>query len=270
VDFPRWKRGGGISFAYPGQAWHDDSGHGAMTACIAAATSLCGGKFNGVAPHAKILACRTSFRTNDVFMLLDQLIKRISSKELRGPVIVNASFGLSGHEPPNVARKHPYVTAIEHLVSMGVVVVCAAGNNHPVDIDPAADVPDTIWGPNSLDCVCCVGAIDWRDRNDEGIHAKSSRGPGQWAGSKTKPDCVAPSYGEVLWGSAYRSMRWWGTSGAAPQVAGLAALVLSYTRGGLNPKEVKDAILDGCTHLAGSPVRVGHGLINCEQTMSLL
>ncbi len=271
VDFPLWKRsGGGLSFAYPNKAWHEEAGHGAMTACVAASTSLCGGKFNGVAPSAKVLACRTSFQTNDVFMLLDQLIKRISRKELRGPLVVNLSLGSGGQQPPKFVRKHPYVAATEHLVSMGVFVVCAAGNNHPTDVDPAGDNPDTIWGANSLDCVCCVGAVDWRNRNDEGIHAESSRGPGQWTELTPKPDCVAPSYGVVLWGTAYRAMKWWGTSGAAPQVAGLAALVLSYTRGGLNPHEVRDAILDGCLNLAGSPVRVGRGLINCAETMKLL
>jgi len=269
-DFPRWKRAGsGISFAYPGQAWHDDSGHGAMTACIAASTSLCGGKFNGFAPNAKVLACRTSFRSNDVFMILDQLIKRVSTKAIASPLVVNLSLGIEGAQPPALSRQHPYVAAVEHLVSLGVFVVCAAGNNHPPQ-NPIAEVPDTIWGPNSLDSVCCVGAVNWRDRNDEGIHAKSSRGPGQWAVSKTKSDCVAPCYGEVLWGDAYRAMRWWGTSGASPQVAGLAALVLSYTRGGLNPYEVRDAILDGCVSLVGSPLCVGRGLINCAGTMRLL
>jgi serine protease AprX len=268
IDFPVWKRAGGICFVDPKGAWHDNSGHGAMTASVAAATALCGGKFNGVAPHAKVLACRTSFGTNDVFMLLDQLIKRVSKGELTGPLVVNASFGSDGQ--PKFTRRHPYVAAIEHLVSMGVFVACAAGNNHPTDVDPTAEEPDTIWGANSLDCVCCVGAVNWRNRNDEGVHAKSSRGPGQWAVQTRKPDCVGASYGEVLWGTAYRAMKWWGTSGASPQVAGLAALVLSYTRGGLNPGEVKDAILDGCRSLPGPAVRVGRGLINCAETMRSL
>ena len=42
-----------------------------------------------------------------------------------------------------------------------------------------------------------------------------------------KPDVVAPTYGEVAWGGSYISLEWWGTSGACPQVAGLAALLLS-------------------------------------------
>ena len=30
-----------------------------------------------------------------------------------------------------------------------------------------------------------------------------------------KPDVVAPTYGEVVWGNGYRVMEWWGQAGRA-------------------------------------------------------
>jgi serine protease AprX len=110
--------------------------------------------------------------------------------------------------------------------------------------------PNSIWGPNSHDEIVSVGTVNRELTNCDPTtpHVSSSRGPGEWAVKTTKPDCVAPTYGEVVWGTSTRRMRWWGTSGACPQVAGAAALILSIAPG-LAPWNVGEIIRETCSWL---------------------
>jgi hypothetical protein len=88
-------------------------------------------------------------------------------------------------------------------IRAGIVVVYAAGNNHydvKCNNDPTRCSPNTIWTVNSMDEVLSVGTVDWNNKMDSGQHANSSRGPGQWSNKHKKPDCVAPTYGEVILG----------------------------------------------------------------------
>jgi len=70
-----------------------------------------------------------------------------------------------------------------------------------------------------------------------------------------------------MWGRGYQSMVWWGTSGAAPQVAGLAALLLAQNPE-LTPEEVKATIKDTCVSLGLVPECAGSGLIDCEAALA--
>jgi serine protease AprX len=150
------------------------------------------------------------------------------------------------------------------------VVVYAAGNNH-YDVlcnhDPTKCSSNTIWAVNSMDEVLSVGTVNWDNRMDTGQHANSSRGPGQWANVHKKPDCVAPTYGEIIWGSGYQVMEWWGTSGACPQVAGLAALLLS-AEPRLTPAQVGDIIRQTCRDIQLPKTCAGAGLIDCEAAVA--
>jgi serine protease AprX len=74
---------------------------------------------------------------------------------------------------------------------------------------------------------------------------------------------VAPTYGEVVWGSGYQVMEWWGTSGACPQVAGLAALILGLDPT-LTPAQVGDVIRATCRDIQLPKACAGAGLIDCE------
>lgn len=151
-----------------------------------------------------------------------------------------------------------------------IVVVFAAGNNHFDTLcnhDPTACSPDTIWAINSIDEVLTVGTVNADNRNDQGPHANSSRGPGQWSQERPKPDVVAPTYGEVVWGNGYQIMEWWATSGACPQVAGLAALILSVNPG-LSPARTGQIIRYAATPLNAPPECVGAGLIDCEAAVA--
>ncbi|MGF1605970.1 MAG: S8 family serine peptidase [Rhodothalassiaceae bacterium] len=169
---------------------------------------------------------------------------------------------------------HPYLGTVRAAVDAGIPVIFAAGNNH-FDVkcmhDPSACSPNTIWGANSDDAVLSVGTVNRAESNRDAStpHANSSRGPGQWARNHLKPDCVAPTYGETVWGNGYRAMDWWGTSGAAPQAAGLAALLLSL-KPSLTPQQVYDIIRESSRRLEGHGNCVGHGLIDCDAAVKLL
>ena len=66
-----------------------------------------------------------------------------------------------------------------------------------------------------------------------------------------------------MWGSGYQVMEWWGTSGACPQVAGLAALILGVAPT-LKPAQVGDIIRATCRDIHLPKACAGAGLIDCE------
>lgn len=249
--------------------WVDDKGHGSMTAAIAAATSDDGGRYNGVAPEAAIIACKTTFDDTEIFEIYDYLTTLVKSNEV-GRVITNNSYG--DYVCSETILPKQVADMLRTAVEAGIVTVFAAGNNHVVICgnEPEACEKNTIWGMNSLDEVITVGTVNRENRMSDPpstgsgySHRDSSRGPGQHAIKRSKPDCVAPTYGEVVWGCGYQAMEWWGTSGAAPQVAGLAALILER-QPTLAPEEVYDRIRDTCTDIGLGSLCAGRGLINCE------
>lgn len=263
-----------IESEYQGQHWTDTEGHGSMCAAIAAASRTDGGRHDGVAPDAKVIAARSSLKSSDLFDIYDDLIKARALGTIAGPLVVSNSYGLYTCTAPDVMPEdHPYMEAILNAIRSGVFVCFAAGNNH-YDVlcghDPRDSGPNTIWGPNSHDEVVSVGTVnrDLTNCDPATPHANSSRGPGEWAKATRKPDCVAPTYGEVIWGTSLRKMRWWGTSGACPQVAGLAALILSV-QPAASPAQVGDIIRQSCSRLPESPNCVGHGLIDCASALDM-
>lgn len=257
-----------VPSAFAGNHWQDDRGHGSMCATIAAGTTAAGGRFNGVAPDASLLSARTMFLSTDIYLIYDNLITAKKNGDIPGPLVISNSYGLYQCSPSvDLPEDHPYLQIVLAAVDEGIPVVFAAGNNHHDVLcrhDPRSCSPDTIWAVNSHDRIISVGTVNENDsnRDPQTPHVNSSRGPGQWAQAHPKPDCVAPTYGEVVWGSAYRVMDWWGTSGACPQVAGLAALLLSKNPG-LRPDKIADIIRATCRSLGASHDCAGRGMIDC-------
>lgn len=265
-EFPADKRSPqSRSFSYS-DPWDDAKGHGSMCACAAAGTRSAGGRYDGVAPDAQLLSARTTLFSTDIYRLYDQLIDDRRSGKV-GPLVISNSYGLyTCSAPTELPQDHPYLGIVRQAVENDIVVVFAAGNNH-ADVlcrySPNDCSPNTIWGVNSIDEVITVGTVNAAGRNDQLPHGNSSRGPGQWSVKQNKPDVVAPTYGEIVWGGGYRDMEWWGTSGACPQVAGLAALVLSV-KPSLKPAQVADIITSTARRLTQARQCVGGGLIDCR------
>lgn len=250
-----------------GDPWQDPIGHGTMCASIACSNANAGGKYNGVAPDAGLLSARTNFSSSDIYLIYEHLIKQKRAGAFPGGLVVSNSYGIYTCDPPSFNPRHPYLAIVRLAVSEGIVCVFAAGNNHAFGLcnyAAQADRPNTIWAVNSIDEVITVGTVDWANTNQSaGEHSNSSRGPGQWSASKTKPDVVAPTYGEVAWLNGYRTMEWWGTSGACPQVAGLAALLLEQDPN-QSPAQILQRIRQGAQTLQGPQNCYGAGLIDCD------
>jgi subtilisin family serine protease len=270
AEFPLHRRSPrSLSFSFD-NPWEDSRGHGSMCASVAAASVEMGGRYNGVAPGATLLSARTTLFAGDIYKLFDTLTYDYKQGRFNGPLVISNSYGSYVCTATDVPDDHPYLDVVRGAVSAGITVVFAAGNNH-ADVlcghDPVADGPNTIWGVNSVDEVITVGTVSRDNTNQEpGPHANSSRGPGQWA-TRTKPDLVAPTYGEVVWGDHYRVLDWWGTSGACPQVAGAAALVLSVNPTML-PEDVTQVLRDTADPLPAPDTCVGSGLLNCAAAVT--
>jgi subtilisin family serine protease len=254
--------------------WDDHVGHGTMCAAVACGSASAGGRYDGVAPDATLLSARSTLRATDLYLIYSHLLREKRKGAFPGGLVVSNSFGLYRCDAPTFPSGHPYADLVRLCVAEGIVFVFAAGNNHAFGVcnhDPRDCRPNTIWAVNSMDEVISVGTVDWNGSNQVpgGEHGNSSRGPGQWSTRQDKPDVVAPTYGEVAWGGGYRKMEWWGTSGACPQVAGLAALLLAV-RPTLTPDEIRQIIRDSATSLGAGPECVGTGRIDCRQALSLL
>lgn len=274
-EFPAYKQSPlDLPTAFQGMHWQDVRGHGSMCATIAAGTKSNGGRFNGVAPDATVISARTTLWSTDIYNIYDELIAARRNGTIYGPLVISNSYASYVCSPPDtLPEDHPYLSIVLEAIDDGITVVFAAGNNH-YDVlcnnDPTQCSPTSIWGVNSHERVLSVGTVNENNSNQDSStpHANSSRGPGQWSGALPKPDCVAPTYGRVVWGCNYRVMDWWGTSGACPQVAGLAALMLSVNPN-LQPNEVGNIIRNTCRDIGASHNCVGHGLIDCAAAVAL-
>ncbi len=261
-----------IATVFRGRHWDDPVGHGSMCAAIAAGSTSVGGRYDGVAPDATVLSIRSDLTAVDLTIAYDELVRLRATGDLPGPLVVSNSYGMRSCLPPGVLPAgHPFMTGIDAAIDAGIFVCFAAGNNHHdlCAFDPTSCKPNTIWGANSHDRVMSVGTVDETLSNQDPAtpHVNSSRGPGEWASNAKKPDCVAPTYGEVPWGSAYTTRPWWGTSGACPQVAGAAALILSAAPH-LDPATVAHIIRTTCRPLGGGTFCVGHGLLDCSRAVA--
>lgn len=255
-------------------AWEDPAGHGTMCAAVACGSSTSGARHSGVAPDATLLSARSTLKATDLYLIYQHLLKEYNNDSFPGGLVVSNSYALYTCTAPSFSQGHPYLDLVRLCVQAGMVFVFAAGNNHAAGLCnfPADDHgPNTIWAVNSIDEVITVGTVNWDESNQVpgGEHANSSRGPGQWSHRQDKPDLVAPTYGEVAWGGGYQPMEWWGTSGACPQVAGLAALLLQ-SRPALTPEEIRRTLRATARPLGAPSSCVGAGILDCEAAVRSL
>jgi serine protease AprX len=261
-EFAAAKRDGG--WAVPGDdPWTDWEGHGTMCACIAAGTKAHGGKFDGVAPDAKIMSCKTHFFDSELAAIYDALADR-AREGVR--IIASNSWGTQTGSPPAPDPNSDFLPALDDAIGAGVVAVFSAGNYHALaGGSPNACSPNTIWLHKSRADVLTVATCQLNST----MWNYSSRGPGQHFGSpntSAKPDVTAPTpvNGRILYGSGERVLaNGWGTSGACPQVAGLAALLISNNPA-LDRNAIFNKIRNSATSLGHAAECQGRGLIDCS------
>ncbi|WP_320069192.1 S8 family serine peptidase [Micromonospora sp. RTGN7] len=166
----------------------------------------------------------------------------VDGRPERAPQVLTNSWGCPSIEGCDPAALRPATAALD---AAGIFVVAAAGNTGPYcgSIgDPPAAYPD----------VLTVGAAD-RDRE---VASFSSRGP---VVDGNKPDLLAPGVGvlSAMPGGTYATLD--GTSMAAPQVAGVVALMWSANPALVGDLERTRRILRdtatpaGTGHLTGKP-----------------
>ncbi len=242
------------------------SGHGTFVSGVIAANGVSsGGKYNGVAPGAKILGLSAGdLNLSHILSGFDYLLERGANYNVR---VVNCSFSSNTvfdyNDPVNVATKM--------LTERGVNVVFSAGNSGSgnATLNPYASAP---W-------VVSIGAIDEKGRlasfssrgvfgaqNQKpslvatGVNIVSLRGLGTATGTlgfANGADAQRLTTGETAF---YTTAS--GTSFSAPQVAGAIALMLEANPN-LRPAEIKDILQRTATPLPRYySHEVGAGVLN--------
>ncbi|WP_335339006.1 S8 family peptidase [Microterricola viridarii] len=219
----------------------DNSQHGTMVASLLAGRGrgpVPGSGVTGVAPEAELLAASVAFGTNTGSSISndEQIAAAVRWAVDNGADVINMSLTRNTLDWPQ-SWDDAFLYAFEH----DVVVVAAAGNRGAGTT--AVGAPATIPG------VLTVAGVD---RNGEASFDASSQG--------ITISVAAPSEDlvGVVPGGGYA--KWDGTSGAAPIVSGLVALVRSAYPD-LNAAEVINRVVS--TAVPSGPVQIyGNGLID--------
>lgn len=197
----------------------------------------------GVAPDVHVLVLRAftgEAATSGAAGTTDHIVRALDEAAARGAGVVNLSF--AGPADAYVGRM------LAALRQKGIAAVAAAGNAGPASppLYPAAD-------PN----VIAVTAIDARDR----LYGSANRGPFI---------CVAAPGVDVLEpapGSAYQMST--GTSVAAAQVAGIAALILARDPQ-VKPDELRRILTETASKAPLAPAEVGAGVVDPDHAIQSL
>ena len=279
-----------VDFVNGRPAPYDDYGHGTHVAGIIAGNGYdSSGARTGVAPGVNLVALKVldasgQGRISDVIAALDYVVSNRDALNIR---IVNLSVAGGVHES---YQTDPLTLAAKRVVSSGIVVVAAAGNNGrgPTGRPRYAGVT----APGNAPWVLTIGAsshMGTADRGDDVMAAFSSRGPGA-IDHGAKPDLVAPGVGiesladpsSALYAAAktallsgtvatsyYPYMSLTGSSMAAPVAAGTIALMLQANPA-LTPNAVK-AILQYTAETYGGHdyLTQGAGFINAKGAVEL-
>ncbi|HDP74164.1 MAG TPA: hypothetical protein ENN46_04410, partial [Candidatus Woesearchaeota archaeon] len=245
----------------------DDNGHGTHCAGIAAGN----GVLKGIAPDATIYAFKVlnldgSGYLNHVLEGIERSLDPNRDGSFEGQAdVISMSLGGSGN--PDDALS----TAVNNAVSLGSVVVVAAGNRGPSE--------STIGSPGTAKHALTVAASDKEDM----IASFSSRGPVSWGGKiLLKPDVTAPgvyicaarsSLDRISNDDASRicldgeHLLLSGTSMATPHVAGLAA-ILKQKNPDSSPLEIRNMITSTSKDLGFEAYAQGFGRIDALKAVS--
>jgi len=178
--------------------------HGTWVASVAAARGTGEDEgMIGVAPEAKLLSVSLGFGSVSEVPFSDQVADAIVWSVDQGADIINLSFTTN-----QTAWEESWDRAFQYAFDHDVVIIVAAGNR-----DSGTNM---IGAPATMPEVLVVGGVDEEE--------KASRGASTQGGTIA---VSAPSEGLIGIGPTGEIDPWRGTSGSAPIVAGIAALVRS-------------------------------------------
>jgi hypothetical protein len=165
----------------------------------------------------------------------------------------------------------PVCDEAERLVSAGLIVVAAAGNDGYLESEMEGGFSEgyrsiSITDPGNAQGVITVGATHRDSPHTYGVSYFSSRGP--TGDGRIKPDLVAP--GEKITSTVpevgLKAMD--GTSMAAPHVSGAAALLIARYRELIGkPGRVKQILCDTATDLGRERYFQGNGMVDILRAM---
>ena len=238
--------------------------HGTWTAGLMVADGA-GGVASGVAPRARLMVLRAAGHV--------AIAEAVQYAVANGADVVNMSFTYRGEGN----RRALWRMMSDHAVAAGLVLAGGAGNNQGIDA-----VPYQIGSPKDAPSMLVAGGIDTTFR----LQPFSSLGPVEWGtvkfygdhplpGGLVKPDVVAfPGPGLTLLaladaGYMPASAPVQGNSFSGPQVAGVAALIMSAvpTLPGWRARE----LIEGTARDLppnGKDTRTGRGLIDAFAAVS--
>ncbi|MDH6350897.1 serine protease [Brevibacillus sp. 1238] len=227
----------GVNLVNPGKSAQDDNGHGTEVIGVLGAKGNNGIGVAGVVWNAKILPVKVlnkNASTTDV----DMIAKGINAALDRGAKVILMSFS-------SMAYSRAMKNAVDRAERNGAVLVAASGNEASRVAYPAA-----------YPTVIAVGAINGRNQ----VLYQSNTGP--------EMNLVAPGlnvYTTKL-GGKYGSVS--GTSVAAPQVAGAAALILAR-HPKLSALDVRQMLYQTATDIGegGWDRQAGYGLLDVNKAV---
>lgn len=221
---------------------YDDNGHGtAVTGILCGSGLTDGGATMGIAPKAKVAALKAIGENGEgnAFNILEAMQWVFSNREKYGIKVVNMSFGC-----PPLGKNDPLKLGAEALVKSGVTVVASAGNG---GLDGMG-----ILSPAISPFVVTVGGADGLKAAD--FSSKGQKGSG-------KPDLIAQGVDIRTLDKEGGYAVFSGTSMAAPQVSGAAALIAQkypmYT-----PDRIKSLLTSYAKRLSYDSSLVGEGLLD--------
>lgn len=231
--------------------------HGTVVAGVAAARGGNNEGIAGVSWYSKIM----SLRCLDGAGIGDTLTvaKAIDYARENGAQIINLSFVGEG-------LSQTLTAAIERAYNAGILVVAAAGNEvmNGVNFDQTPMYPVCQDQGSKYNTVLGVGSLNDNDRKSSfsnfGTHCLDINAPGIKIFSTMYYNAAL---GEEF--NKYYGGGWTGTSVAAPQVSGLAALIMSL-KPAISLAELQKIILNNADNIDLSnkelPGKLGSGRIN--------
>jgi serine protease len=238
-----------------------DEGHGTHTTGTMAGSTVGVAGVSGAAPHVKVLVQRVCGTAGCYTSSIVNAIN--AAADYPGMVAVNLSLGGSSE---STAEKN----AIAYAKSKNVLVIASAGNS----------------GSGKVACPACdanaisVAATTWQDAlasySQYGSGLDISAPGGTCYSNTTEEGCIfsavasgytgGRTYAGPLAGGTYAYMQ--GTSMAAPQVTGTAAIVASKT--GLRGSALRTRLLSTADDLgaAGTDTKFGAGRVNSYRAVT--